>query len=152
MSNDYKNFDSLFKIVRIISIFLSIIAPFLFLYIAYYYVQIDQAIEYTDIIVAVLLAYSAFAPLSLLVIRKAIVRNYLSGKSMNVSPEQLWFKLFIIRAAVSGGIFAFGFLVYFLSGNVIQMLYFYPIGFAWSIVHWPTRDRFQQFLNELKQS
>ena len=59
--------------------------------------------------------------------------------------------LSLIKFSLIEAIYIYGLVVYLLSGDILKALYFYPVGIAWSVVHWPTRDRFENFVNRLSK-
>ncbi len=139
------------RTARIFAVFLFIIAPLEYLHITFLIPRIVKTSEFIDVMTYVLLAYGALAPLVLPIIKKALVFGFRSGKRKFKSPEDLWFYYFIIQGSITDAIFIYGFIIYMLSGDLTRMLYFYPIGIAWTIFNWPTSDRFDQFIGELKQ-
>ncbi|HEX2896796.1 MAG TPA: hypothetical protein VHP63_01945 [candidate division Zixibacteria bacterium] len=143
--------SSKLRTTRIFAIFLFIIAPLEYLHITFLLPRIAKTSEFIVVMTYVLLAYGALAPFVLPIIKKALVLGFRSGKTKFKSPEDLWFYYFIIQGSITDAIFIFGFMIYMWSGDLTRMLYFYPIGIAWSIFNWPTSDRYEQFMNELKQ-
>ena len=58
--------------------------------------------------------------------------------------------LSIIRMSLIGAIYIFGLIVYFLTADLTQMLWFYPVGICWSAIYWPRRAKYRQFVERLE--
>ncbi len=71
-------------------------------------------------------------------------------KSKQATPSGLYLILFIIKGSFIESSFIFGLVVYLVSGDITRMLYFYPIGIAWSLIHYPTKPRYEKFLEKVK--
>ena len=151
MSNEDKSMFSLLNQSRIIALFLLIVAPLNYLSVAYYNLVGSKTSEFIDIIMPILLIYGIFAPFVLLIIKKTMLIAYNKGKMKFKSPEHAWRKLSIMQTAVVSGIFAFGFIIFLMSGDIQRMLYFYPIGVVWVFFGWPTRKRYENFIEQIKQ-
>jgi len=68
------------------------------------------------------------------------------------SPVHLYFMLSIIQMAMVEAIYVYGFIVFILTARLTYMLYFYPIGIAWSFVYWPRREKYTQLLEKLNRT
>ena len=90
-------------------------------------------------------------PLTIPFISKIQIQNWLKEESESKSPAALFVMLSIIKSSLIETIYIYGLIVYFLSGDIIKSLYFYPVGIAWSVVHWPTRGRFDNFVSRLRK-
>ena len=99
----------------------------------------------------VLLIYGVFSPFVLLVIKKAMVIAYRKGKMKFKSPDHAWRKFSLFQSAVVAATFIYGFIAYLQSGDIEKMLYFYPIGAVWAFFFWPTRKRYENFIEQIKQ-
>lgn len=60
----------------------------------------------------------------------------------------LFISINIIKLALIEAIYIYGLVVFLLSGDLMKMLYFYPIGIIWTAVYWPQRDKFDRFLRQ----
>ena len=104
-----------------------------------------------EIMLLILLVVGMLQPLAIPIIEKIQIQNWLKEESETKSPAALFVMLSIIKSSFIEGIYIYGLVVYFLSGDMIRALYFYPIGIVWSVVHWPTRQRFENFISRLSE-
>ncbi len=68
------------------------------------------------------------------------------------TPMGLFMIVTIIKSAVVEAIYVYGMVVLFTSGDITRMLYFYPIGIAWSLVYFPTKSRCEKFLEKVSSN
>lgn len=66
------------------------------------------------------------------------------------SPMKFFTTLAILKGALVDAVYLFGFVVFFLSGDIIKMLYFYPIGILWTLVHFPRKSQYESLVERLK--
>lgn len=90
----------------------------------------------------------AFVPL----IVRSEIGKYRSGATKMKSPAHLFLTLGIIQMAFVTAIYIYGFIVFILTAKFTYMLYFYPIGIAWSFVYWPRRKKYTQLLEKLNRT
>lgn len=152
MSQGKKRADNPLDVSRFFSFICFVVAPLMYVYLATNILSFDWDVESINIIMTILLIYGGFAPLVMAVIRRKIVSAYNKGKSKFKSPEDAWSKFSIMQVGVGSGNFAFGLLIYFLSGDIQKMLYFYPIGIVWAIFLWPTRKRYEDFISKIEHN
>ena len=81
--------------------------------------------------------------------RSKISINPFHRRKKEGTPIGLYSVLFLVQASIVESIFIFGFIVYLTSGDITRMLYFYPIGIAWSFVYFPTKSRCIKFLEKV---
>jgi len=89
-----------------------------------------------------------FAPL----IARSETNKFRHRMSQAKSPVHLYFMLSIIQMAMVEAIYVYGFIVFILTARLTYMLYFYPIGIAWSFVYWPRREKYTQLLEKLNRT
>ncbi len=140
-----------FKLIRMIAFALLVIMPLLLLGIIYLIEPPRQSGGEIEIMLLILLIVGMLQPLTIPIISKIQIQNWLKEESETKSPAALFVMLSIIKSAFIETIYIYGLIVYFLSGDMTKALYFYPIGIAWSVVHWPTRDRFEIFVSRLSE-
>ena len=139
-----------FGMARLFTINILVAAPILFLFISRFYNQPVFESENLNLITIVSLAFSAFAPLLIPVVRRAIVNARNVMKEKGRSPENAVLTSFIVFSSIIELSYILGLVNFFLSNELQRLLYFYPIGIFWTIKYWPTAERFEQRLNELK--
>ena len=89
-------------------------------------------------------------PLTIPLITKVQIQFWKISVIEMKDPAGLFFNLALIKISMIEAIYIYGLVVYILLGDMIKALYFYPIGMAWSVVYWPTRDRFAIFNSRLE--
>jgi hypothetical protein len=85
-------------------------------------------------------------PIEKLMVAK--VRKDLVGAS---SSSALYLSISVIRMALIEPIYIYGLVVFLLSGNIANMLYFYPIGIVWTVVYWPRKEKLDQFVKQFEE-
>lgn len=155
-----------FRTVQIIAFAMLIGAPIAYIFAAY---QLNKELisggEF-DIMFYMLFSISMIQPVITPLIEKyqiSIFKKNPNSKFVNVSeqrgiftskPEQgtpmgLYTIVIIIKCAIVEAIFLYGMVLYFVSGDMTRMLYFYPIGIAWTIVYFPTKAKCLKFLEKV---
>ncbi len=139
-----------FKIVRLLAFAMLIGFPLIILIVAQFLniESLDTAGE-SLLIVYILLFIAMVEPAFLPLIERFQVKTFKTNSQSQMSPDQLFRSVSIIKLAIVEAIYIYGLVVYVLTGDMIQMLWFYPIGAIWSAVYWPRRDRYEQFLKKV---
>lgn len=140
-----------FKLIRMITFAMLIFMPLVFLALMFIVDPPRQSGGEIEIMLLILLIVGMVQPLAIPVISRIQIQNWLKEESETKSPAALFVMLSIIKSAFIETIYIYGLIVYFFSGDIIKALYFYPVGIAWSVVHWPTRDRFENFVSKLSE-
>lgn len=73
-----------------------------------------------------------------------------TGSAMNI--YQLLTSIGITRLALAEMPFILGLVAYLLSGDMMRMLIFYPVGAIWMFVNWPRRARWDSTLQKLENA
>ena len=139
------------SLIRMIAIAMLIVMPVIFLVSMFIVSPPKQSGGEIEIMFLILLVVGMLQPLAIPIIEKIQIQNWLKEESETKSPAALFVMLSIIKSSFIEGIYIYGLVVYFLSGDMIRALYFYPIGIVWSVVHWPTRQRFENFISRLSE-
>ncbi|MCH7690289.1 MAG: hypothetical protein IIA17_04500 [candidate division Zixibacteria bacterium] len=139
------------SLIRMIAIAMLIVMPVIFLVSMFIVSPPKQSGGEIEIMFLILLVVGMLQPLAIPIIEKIQIQNWLKEESETKSPAALFVMLSIIKSSFIEGIYIYGLVVYFLSGDMIRALYFYPIGIVWSVVHWPTRQRFENFVSRLSE-
>lgn len=104
--------------------------------------------EFNPFVLYMLLIVAGVLPGLFPIIRRS---NLSVQKPRSMSYEAaagLYTMLTIIVAALIEVGFILGLVCFLLSGELRNMLYFYPIGAAWALLRRPRRESFNQFLEE----
>ena len=139
------------SLIRMIAFAMLIVMPVIFLVSMFIVSPPKQSGGEIEIMFLILLVVGMLQPLAIPIIEKIQIQNWLKEESETKSPAALFVMLSIIKSSFIEGIYIYGLVVYFLSGDMIRALYFYPIGIVWSVVHWPTRQRFENFISRLSE-
>lgn len=141
----------LFKTTNKLAVSTLIFIPIVYLFVMYFVQLPERHGGETEILQYILLIVGILQPLTIPLITRVQIRFWQQSKLEKKSPASLFFSLALIRFPLVLAIYIYGLVVYFLSGDIIKAIYFYPIGITWSVVHWPTRGRFENFISRLSE-
>lgn len=79
------------------------------------------------------------------------IAGFPSANPEAVKPMALFTTISIIKGAVVEAIFVYGLVVYFIGGNPNHFYYFYPIGIFWTIIHFPRKSHYENFVRKVEQ-
>lgn len=146
---------------------LFVMAPIIYLVIALSLNMEPIADSQANLIMYILLIIAIVYPFILPVLErsqiKAYHRNRRSGSDLaaqnnifmntknHSSASALAMTFNIIKFSLVESSFIFGLVIYFISGDMNKMLYFYPIGYIWTIIIFPTKGRFQAFIDKVER-
>lgn len=86
---------------------------------------------------------------------KAVNLNTESFPEMTLPKKGTKYGLYqtvsIIKAAFVEAIYIYGLVVYLISGDIMNMYYFYPIGIIWTMLYFPTKSRCKAFLEKVER-
>ena len=137
-----------FRFVKWLAIFMLIVAPVIYLIVAYSIPARELAKEPgTDLMFYGLLVIAIIEPVAYPLIERFHLSQVRPRAHQAMMVEQLYVTLSIIKMALIEAIYIYGLVAYLVTHAMDRMLYFYPIGIIWSVVYWPTRDRFERFLS-----
>jgi len=105
-----------------------------------------------DMVTLILLVVAVLDPLPYLWVERAQMKNFRKVKQNEVSRGRFFLSVAIMRMAPVASIYIFGFIVFIIGGELIRMLYFYPIGIAWTFFRWPTEAYREAFFRKLEVS
>jgi hypothetical protein len=139
-----------FRTARLIAWAMLAAAPLIYLIImSFVKVPVRTGGE-VNLMLYILLSVSLVQPALAYVIEKRQIASFTKGKQPLMGAGQMYMTIMITRLAMVEAVFIYGVVVYMLSGSILNALYFYPVGIIWSIVHWPRRDAFEQFLKRVE--
>ena len=141
---DYKQFT----LTRIVATLLLVVAPVLYLTLAQSLVKdLFEAEEQATLIMCILLPVATLDPLLWYVIRRIQVPLYKSREEQ-LGRAKLYFSLMMIKLALVAASFVYGLVVFFLTNDLMNMIWFYIIGFVWSVLFWPRMSHFERVMND----
>ena len=138
------------RVLTIITWTMLVLAPAVYLVIAW---LLDskglEAKAGNEMLVYLLLVVAIVEPAFMPIVTRLEVRKFRKGVSQAKSPAQLFLSLSIIHMAVVEAVYIFALICFILTAKFTYMLWFYPIGIAWSYVYWPRREKFNRLLEKL---
>jgi hypothetical protein len=138
--------------LRIITLAMLVGAPLCYLFIARQFsIQGIQAKAGNDLAFYLLLVVAILSPLLAPIVTNSMIRGGRASKRGVKTPVEMFQTLSIIQMSYVGAIYVYGFVIFMLTAKFSYMLYFYPIGIAWSFVYWPRREKYTQLLEKLNQ-
>lgn len=159
-----------YRTTLFIAIALLIAAPLVYLNIGYILSQERDIISNEPHrITYILLFLSIFQPLIIPFLVKSFISVYhkkpskfkpKSGFPINLplnergkegSPMGLFMQLVIVKSALIEASYIYGLVSFFLSGNITYMLYFYPIGIIWTIIHFPRKSHYEDLVRKVEE-
>jgi len=139
------------QVARIIALAMLIFLPLVFLPVMYIVEIQEQTGGQIDMTQYILLIIGVLQPLTIPLITRVQVQFWQKSVLERKNPASLFLSLALIKYLMIVAIYIYSLVVYFLSGDMIKALYFYPIGMVWSVVHWPTRQRFENSVSRLSE-
>ena len=139
-----------FRMVKIMAWAMMVVIPIILLGMTYVVEAKPQTGGQVDMMFYILLILSVFQPMISPMIERMQIDNYKKNQQSQMTPDQLFFNLGMIRGAFVEAIFLYGLLNFFLSGDLTRMLYFYPIGIVWSFFRWPKRSAYEEFIQKIE--
>lgn len=145
-----KNINQL-SLIRMIAFAMLVIMPLVLLALMFVVSPPKQSGGEIEIALLILLIVGMIQPLLIPLISRIQIQNWQNENSENKNPAILFFMISLIKFSFIEAIYIYGLVVYLLSGDMLKALYFYPVGIGWSVVHWPMRVRFDNFINRLSK-
>jgi len=137
---------------RIVGYALLLGMPVMYLVVAMLVDRDPEIGGHTDMMFYILLIIATVSPASAALIQRVQVQSYRKQSDTKMNPGQLFFAITLIMMAFAEAVYLYGLVIYLVSGDFVRMLAFYPIGLAWTVAYWPTRNRFETFIAGVKQS
>lgn len=140
-----------FRTVRLIAFAMLVAAPILYLVVGSLLEMQELAEEGTSDMVMYILLIVALAQGGLVkLLQRFQIKTFRKNPRTGSTAAQLYVTLSINTAAMVEAVFLFGLVVFLLTGNIVNMVWFYIIGAVWAVVYWPRREKFERFLQEMK--
>ncbi len=140
------------RIARILAVGIMGLAPLVFIAFAFA-VSPPSSIDPggAKMLLYILLMVAIITPLLYQVIERSRISTYkMLGDKSKMTPGQMYLTLQIIRFALTESIFIFAVIVYFVTGRQDWFWDFYPIGIVWVVLAWPTRSKFETFMQKVQ--
>ena len=158
--------QSVYKILTVITYSFLVIAPAIYLGLAYF--MLKEPLEHlpdNEMMKYMLLAVSVVTPALFYPIKRFQKAAFRKNPNMGGGPPKMSLSpgkpvvasgpagfamtINIVSMATIEAVYVFGFMTYIMTYEIDTMLLFYVIGIAWSVFRWPTRSRFEKLVEEL---
>ena len=154
MNDETEQIDKQLRTIKIIAIAMLVGAPIVYLVIASV-IDMQRPPEGTpdNMIIYLFLMIAIGCPALVPFIVRSQIQTYRSNQNRQkgeMTPANLFFTVSIIGMAFVEASYIYGLVSFLLTGEMVNMLYFYPVGIVWSFVHWPKRDKYEQLLEKLR--
>lgn len=138
--------------MRLIRFAMLVAAPPIYLLVAYV-VETDKfAPDNSDVfLLYALLIIGLVQPALAFPIERLMVANARKEPVRASSGSALYLSVSIIKMALIEPIYIYGFVVFLLSGEIANMLYFYPIGIVWTVIYWPRKEKLDEFVKQFEE-
>ncbi len=140
-----QNREAQFNMVRILAVAMYLVAPLVYVYIAYSMLA-TRTIADNTVMLMVLLAIALGELVASFFLPDLILRKSPGFKTQKAPLQQYW----TIRIAMVESVFIFGLAYFFISGNFNSIFYFHGIGAIGVVMSWPTRERFDAVAAQLE--
>ncbi len=142
-----------YRLAVTVAALMLVVAPLFYFFIAMFISS--QPIETrsgVDFLLYVLLIVGIVQPVAGFFIERYQVSNYRKSSELSAKFGQLYVTLTIIKLSFVEAIYIYGLVIFLITRQFTEMLYFYPIGIIWTLVFWPRRDRFERFVAQGNQA
>jgi hypothetical protein len=104
-----------------------------------------------NMIIYLLLMVAIGSPALVPIIARSQILIFKSSQNSKMTPMNLFFASSLIGLTFVEAAYIYGLTAFILTGEFVNMLYFYPAGIAWSFVYWPKREKYDQLLEKLNR-
>lgn len=126
-------------------------APIMFLIVAQIQSEHLDTRAGNELLLYILLIVAVVSPATAFAVERFQVSRFSSTPTSEMRPINLFFTISIMKMAMIEATYIYGFVVFIISGDFSNLLFFYPIGIVWSLVHWPRREKYNQLKEKLNQ-
>jgi len=143
--------ESLYRTLTVVRFAMLVAAPPIYLLVAYV-VGTDNFTPDNSIVFLLyaLLIVGLVQPAVAVPIERLMVANARKEPVTALSGSALYLSISIIKMALIEPIYIYGFVAFLLSGEILNILYFYPIGIVWTVVYWPRKEKLDQFVKQFE--
>ncbi|MEA1981257.1 MAG: hypothetical protein U9N54_09825 [candidate division Zixibacteria bacterium] len=136
--------------VKVIAYATMVLSPIVYIFIPIFVELVPRGGGEMHILFYILYFLAMVVPAMYYIIEKFQLSLFLKQK-ISTSPEKLFYSLSVIKFSLTLSVYVFGLIVFFVSGDAFRFYMFYPIGIIWSLVNWPTEEKFNNFMNKCKK-
>lgn len=149
MSLTEQSVEKQFRTLKVVTWAFLVASPVVYLLVGNLVGRTIGAPAGNELVVYLLFAIGLVQPAFGWVIARIQVQAYRARPQTDMQPVNLFFTLSLIKMALVEAIYVYGLVSLFISGEFLNMLFFYPVGVAWSLVHWPTREKYNRLVESL---
>lgn len=151
MNSDSDQIEKQFRTIKIIALALLVAAPIVYLVVAQIISRDCEPKAGQDMMVYLLLMVGIASPAVVPILVRAQIKTYQASKNTKMTPMNLFFTTSIMSMAVVEAVYVYGLIAFLLTGELVNMLYFYPAGIVWSLVYWPKREKYDKLIGKLSR-
>jgi hypothetical protein len=85
-------------------------------------------------------------PLFYRLLENTSISQFKQRHGKQATRDRLFLALNITKLSFVAGIFVYGLVIYFISRSFDRMAWLYLIGAVWSVIMWPRKRQFEEFL------
>ncbi|MEW6410843.1 MAG: hypothetical protein AB1483_00055 [Candidatus Zixiibacteriota bacterium] len=138
--------------IRMIAVAMLVVAPIIYLGMTYVIKAAGQQGGQIEMMFYILLAVAIIEPAMAIFIERFQISSFKASQQSQMTPDNVFFTMSVIKFAFVEMSYLFGLVVYLLSGDRASMLYFYPIGIAWTFVYWPKKSTYESFIQRIESN
>ncbi len=146
MANGTGTRDAQFKILQVIAAAMFIGPPIIYLVIVFTVAAKIKAPEPQAMLLYLLLAIAALQLIFARIVTTAMIKGTQKASTQANPVTTIW----IVKMAMVESIFIFGLVYCFITADTMPIYYFYAVGVAGILMHWPTRERFDSIADQLE--
>ena len=138
--------------MKLISFAMLVVAPLIYLLVAYV-IRVNNFAPDNSVVFLLyaLLIVGLVQPSVAVPIERLMVANVRKEPVTASSGSALYLSISLIKMALIEAIYIYGLVAFLLSGEILNMLYFYPIGIVWTIIYWPRKEKLDQFVKQFEE-
>ena len=138
-----------FRKLRVVTWAFLVASPAVYLFAGNLIGQTVKAPAGNELVVYLLFAIGLVQPAFGWVIARIQIQSYKARPQTDMKPVNLFFTLSLIKMALVEAIYVYGLVSLFITGEFLNMLLLLICGVAWSLVHWPTREKYNRLVESL---
>jgi hypothetical protein len=143
--------DKMWKRLTLIVTAILILAPVAYLALVYIWPANEHLVaEPSQVILYLLYVIALIDPAKSFIVKRASIAKIRGTRPPSEYVSKRFEALVIIRCASVGAVYLYGLLWFILSGQTSQLYFFYAIGVLWSLMRWPRKQEYFDFVQEAK--
>lgn len=99
--------------------------------------------------VYILLIVGIVLPAMIPVLERSQIKSLRDNPDAVLVAGQVFQTFSLVRAAIVESVYLLGMIAYVMSGEILQMLWFYPIGIIWTMLFWPRQRGYRRLIEKL---